>query len=178
MRQRETEHERGRVREREGDTESETGSRLWAVSTEPDAGLELTNREIMTWAEVGCSTDWATQAPPKFIFYTLNHTVSFSDYLVFFLVIDKWFLGSSYNIIVTMIMLHLLTWFIRIMFRGAWVARLSIWLQLRSWSHASWVWAPHRTLCWQLRACLLRILCLPLSVALPPFMLCLSLSQK
>ena len=33
--------------EREGDTESEAGSRLWAGSTEPDAGLELTNREIM-----------------------------------------------------------------------------------------------------------------------------------
>ena len=48
MRQRETEHEQGRSREREGDTESEAGSRLWAVSTEPDAGLELTNREIMT----------------------------------------------------------------------------------------------------------------------------------
>ena len=49
--------------EREGDTESETGSRLWAVSTEPDAGLELMDREIMTWAEVGRLTDWATQAP-------------------------------------------------------------------------------------------------------------------
>ena len=34
--------------EREGDTESETGSRLSAVSPEPDAGLELTDREIMT----------------------------------------------------------------------------------------------------------------------------------
>ena len=34
--------------EREGDTESETDSRLRAVSTEPDAGLGLTNREIMT----------------------------------------------------------------------------------------------------------------------------------
>ena len=34
--------------EREGDTESEAGSRLPAVSTEPDAGLELTDREIMT----------------------------------------------------------------------------------------------------------------------------------
>ena len=34
--------------EREGDTESEAGSRLRAVSTEPDAGLEPTNREIMT----------------------------------------------------------------------------------------------------------------------------------
>ena len=50
--------------EREGDTESETGSRLWAVSTESDAGLKLIDREIMTWAEVGRSTDWATQAPP------------------------------------------------------------------------------------------------------------------
>ena len=47
--QRETEHERGRGREREGDTESETGSRLRAISPEPDAGLELTDREIVTW---------------------------------------------------------------------------------------------------------------------------------
>ena len=38
----------GRGREREGDTESEAGSRLRAVRTEPHAGLELTNREIMT----------------------------------------------------------------------------------------------------------------------------------
>ena len=34
--------------EREGDTESEVGSRLQAVSTEPDVRLELTNREIVT----------------------------------------------------------------------------------------------------------------------------------
>ena len=34
--------------EREGDTDSETGSRLRAVSTEPDAGLEPMNRKIMT----------------------------------------------------------------------------------------------------------------------------------
>ena len=34
--------------EREGDTESEAGSRLRAVRTEPDAGLELTDREIVT----------------------------------------------------------------------------------------------------------------------------------
>ena len=54
--------------EREGDTESEAGSRLWAGSTEPDVGLKLTNHEIMTWAEVGRSTDWATQAPQEEIF--------------------------------------------------------------------------------------------------------------
>ena len=34
--------------EKEGDTESEVGSRLRAVSTEPDVGLKLTNLEIMT----------------------------------------------------------------------------------------------------------------------------------
>ena len=34
--------------EREGDTESEAGSRLRAVSTGPDTGLELVNHEIMT----------------------------------------------------------------------------------------------------------------------------------
>ena len=38
----------GEGSEREGDIESEAGSRLRAVSAEPDAGLELTNREIMT----------------------------------------------------------------------------------------------------------------------------------
>ena len=49
--------------EREGDTESKAGSRLWAVSTEPNTGLKLVDREIMTWAEVERSTNWATQAP-------------------------------------------------------------------------------------------------------------------
>ena len=34
--------------EREGDTGLEAGSRLRAVSTEPDAGLELTDQEIVT----------------------------------------------------------------------------------------------------------------------------------
>ena len=57
--------------EREGDTESEAGSKLWAVSTEPDAGLELTNREIVTWGEAGHSTDWATQVLLKCIFKSL-----------------------------------------------------------------------------------------------------------
>ena len=35
--------------EREGGTESEMGSRLRAVSPEPNAGLELTDRKIVTW---------------------------------------------------------------------------------------------------------------------------------
>ena len=47
----------GRGREREGDTESEAGSRLRAVSTEPDVGLELVNCEIVTRAKVGHLTE-------------------------------------------------------------------------------------------------------------------------
>ena len=54
--------------ERDGNTESEAGSRLRDVSTEPDTGLELVNREIMPWAEVGRSTNWATQEPLARIF--------------------------------------------------------------------------------------------------------------
>ena len=51
--------------EREGDTESEAGSRLWTVNAAPDVGLEPMNCEIMTWDEVGHLSDWATQAPQK-----------------------------------------------------------------------------------------------------------------
>ena len=43
--------------EGEGDTESEAGSRLPAVSTEPDMGLKLLNGEIMTQDKVICPTD-------------------------------------------------------------------------------------------------------------------------
>ena len=44
---RERESEQGKA-EREGDTESEAGSRLCTISPEPDAGLELTDHEFMT----------------------------------------------------------------------------------------------------------------------------------
>ena len=53
---RKTECEHRRSREREGDTESEASQAL-SCQTEPDAGLEPRNREIMTRAEVG-------RAPP------------------------------------------------------------------------------------------------------------------
>ena len=76
----------GKGRDREGDTKSEAGSRLWALSTEPNAGHEPTNCKIMTWAEVGCSIDWATQGPQRFLvlmldlssllLYPLENTVS------------------------------------------------------------------------------------------------------
>ena len=67
-RQSETEHEQGR------DTESKAGSSLWSVSTEPNAGLEPTNCEIITWAKVGHSTDWTAQAPLNSIFKRKAHT--------------------------------------------------------------------------------------------------------
>ena len=67
----EREHEQGRGKERDWDTESEAGSRLWAVGTEPDVGLEPTNREIMTWAEVARLTDWATQVPLQVVLKTV-----------------------------------------------------------------------------------------------------------
>ena len=44
--ERKPEHEQGGA-EREGDTEFKAGSRPWAVSTQPDMGLEPTNCEIM-----------------------------------------------------------------------------------------------------------------------------------
>ena len=45
---RERQRESGGGAEREGDTDSEADSRIRAVSTEPDAGLELMSYEIMT----------------------------------------------------------------------------------------------------------------------------------
>ena len=56
-RERERERERVGERQREGDMKSNAGSRLQAVGTEPDVGLQPTNSEIMTWAEVGCLTN-------------------------------------------------------------------------------------------------------------------------
>ena len=54
-------------RERETQNPNEQGSRLWAVSAEPNAA---TSDEIMTCAKVGCLTDWATQVPQAVIFIT------------------------------------------------------------------------------------------------------------
>ena len=50
-------------RETETETISEAGSRLPVVSTEPNARLKVTNREIVTWAEVRGLTDRAPQGP-------------------------------------------------------------------------------------------------------------------
>ena len=70
-RKRERERERQRASrggaEREGDTESKAGSRLWVISIEPDVGLELMHCELMTWAKVRRLTDWGTQEPLTFL---------------------------------------------------------------------------------------------------------------
>ena len=66
LRETETEHEQGWGRER-GNTESEAGFKLWAASTEPDAGLELGNREIMSQSQM---FKWLShpRAPGWFLF--------------------------------------------------------------------------------------------------------------
>ena len=68
--------EREREREREEDTDSKAGSRLWAISAEPDVGIELMIHEIVTWAKVGHLTNspelpWATQALLLWSFITM-----------------------------------------------------------------------------------------------------------
>ena len=68
--------------QRERDTESEAGSRFWGVSTDPDEELELTNRELMTWAKVRRLTDWATQAPLQALFYRIFLILGLSDYFL------------------------------------------------------------------------------------------------
>ena len=68
-REKETEQEWGGA-VREGDTESEV--RIYVDSRKPDVGLKLVNLEIMTWANVGHLTDWATQAP--LVNYFSNYT--------------------------------------------------------------------------------------------------------
>ena len=61
----ETEHERGTGRERTRQNLKQSPGSERAFSTEPDSGLKPTNREIVTWADVGRLTDWATQAPQE-----------------------------------------------------------------------------------------------------------------
>ena len=61
--------ERDRAQVGEGQRETKTQNPKQAPGSElsaQGAGLELTNPEIMTWAEVGRSTNWATQVPWKF----------------------------------------------------------------------------------------------------------------
>ena len=66
------EHECGRCRMREGDTESRSSLQAPSCQHRAWRGLELKNREIMTWAEVGRSTDCATQVPHSCFFLSFK----------------------------------------------------------------------------------------------------------
>ena len=55
--------------ETDRDTEFKAGSKLWAVSTKPDAGLELTSHEIMTWAGQVPNRLSHSGAPPMLFFH-------------------------------------------------------------------------------------------------------------
>ena len=61
----------GRGRKR--GTEDPSGLRVG--SNEPDVGLKLTNHEIMTGAEVGCSTDQTPRVPLYLLIFFLQDTV-------------------------------------------------------------------------------------------------------
>ena len=58
-----------------------------------------------------------------------------------------------------------------------WLSQLSIRLQVRSWSHSLWVWAPHQALCGQLTAWACFGFCVSLSLSLPLPCSVLSLSK-
>ena len=50
---------------REGEREkTQAGEGKKERGTEPVTGLKFMNREIMTWAKVAHSANWATQVPP------------------------------------------------------------------------------------------------------------------
>ena len=65
---REREIERAWAGEVQRQRGTEEPSWLWPDSrdsSDPDTGLKLMNHKIMTWAKVGCSTNWATQVSPN-----------------------------------------------------------------------------------------------------------------
>ena len=77
--EREQERERERDRERDRDREREIPSRLHTAIPEPDVGLELTNRESVTWAQTeswtlhrlshpGTSERGVSKDHPRFLF--------------------------------------------------------------------------------------------------------------
>ena len=66
---REREHEQEGGREREGER---IPSRLHSVRPEPDVGLDLTNHEIMTRAEIKSRMVNQLSHPGAFLFSTLN----------------------------------------------------------------------------------------------------------
>ena len=82
-------HELGRGRERRQNPKQAPGSEQ-AVSTEHDKGLKLKKSEIMTWAEVGGSTEWALQVP--------RHDEFLKDICTYFNFMRYKFYGANLNI--------------------------------------------------------------------------------
>ena len=74
----ETERQSEQGREKERGTEDLNRAPCW----QPDAGLELTNRKIMTWVEVWCLMDWATQVPLNLLLYMFSCIFLPSPFLV------------------------------------------------------------------------------------------------
>ena len=72
-REREREHEQGKSRER---GTQRIWSRLCTISAKPNGELEPTDCEIMTWAEVGCSTNWTTQAHQGLFKFSISHWIN------------------------------------------------------------------------------------------------------
>ena len=68
-----------------GESRMRGGHRIWRClcvdSRDPVVGLEPMNHEIMTWAEIGCLTNWDTQGPLRFFFVNLLISLHFQDLL-------------------------------------------------------------------------------------------------
>ena len=139
------------------------GNRLQDLSHQPRAwcGARTHRPRDRDLAEVGRLTDCATQAPLGMHFWhdderDFRHCCSqgwndISVILVLFL-----HLSSAFHVLLSVsCMLSSWRWKYR------WLSWLSIWLQLRSWSDSSWVWALCQALCRQLRAWSLLGFCLP-----------------
>ena len=100
--------------EREGDTRSETVSRLWAVSTKPDTGIELMNVEIITGAKIRHFTHWTTQAPQSLALLRASSTIYWDSFICY----DNslWYLETGRH--------HRGTWFTNGINYFAWVKHL------------------------------------------------------
>ena len=82
---------------RERDTVPEAGSRLWAVSIEPDVGLKPTSCKVITWAPVRHLTNWTTQAPLKLAIFQPIHFPICSMMYSFNLYKNKYWVSVSFQ---------------------------------------------------------------------------------
>ena len=152
-------------------------------------GLKLTTPR----SRVACSTDWASQVLPVLntfnsVIYSTIHRVkchipspflqlsnycSFQKFSKFSQLLNLFF---QMNHTIQSVKLSKGLPQGRLGGSVSWAS--DSWFWLRSWSHSSWVQAPHWALCWQHRACLGSYLS-PTSLSLPlPWLRTLFLSQN